>query len=282
MPGQRSASGAATRALQHRLALALGCLLASALFVGRAVAEVRFDLAPERARAFDDASPIRIDLDGDGRDDRLTPRILELRRAFIPGATPFPDGDLERYVAFALDTAAGRSVGTVLQFRFGTENGGYRQYLVDAVGDADGDGRGDLAVQVGGELPAETIVLLDRGERFSPRSSGRLRCACAVDEGLRLVTRERDGERRVIGRWDGARGRFVGDEVVWVIGASAVLRDGLTATSAVIAEIPGGTALRRLAPDAAAPPGWLAVALDGRAGWISRRVVESESPAASD
>lgn len=245
---------------------------------------VRLELAPERWRTFDDESPIALDVDGDGRLDRLTPRLLELRRAFIPGATPYPEGGVERYVAFALDTAAGRSLGTVVQFRFGTENGGYASYLLDAIGDADGDRRGDLAFVVGGALPAEAIVLLDRGDRFEARSSGVLRCACALDERLRLVARERGGEPRELGRWDGASGRFVGAEVVWVVGAAALLRGDIGTTSPVVATVQGGTALRRLpSPAGSAPPaGWLPVALDGTSGWISARVVASISPAPDD
>jgi len=228
----------------------------------------------------DDATPFALDVDGDGRLDRLTPRQLTLRRAFIPGAAPYPGGDVERYVAFALETAVGRSVGTVVQFRFGTENGGYSEYRLAAAGDADGDGRGDLVFQVGGELPGETLVLLDRGDRFAAYSSGLLRCDCLVDERLRIVPRRAAGEPRELARWDGARRRFTGDGVVWVIGAHAALRDGVAAGSAVVATAPGGTALRRLAPAPETPPpaGWMPVALDGVAGWISARVVAPHSP----
>lgn len=242
---------------------------------------VRLDLSPERWRAFDDEAPIALDVDGDGRLDRLTPRILEMRRAFIPGATPYPEGDIERYVAFALDAAAGRHLGTVVQFRFGTENGGYASFLLDAIGDADGDGRGDLAFVVGGALPAEAIVLLDRGDRFEARSSGVLRCACALDERLRLVSREGGREPRELGRWDGASGRFVGSEVVWVVGAFGRLRSAVGTTSPVVATVPGGTALRRLLAETGGEPpaGWLPVALDGTRGWISARVVAATSPA---
>lgn len=252
--------------------------------LARAEAAPRTDLSPQRARACDDVSPIALDLDADGRLDRLTPRILSLRRAFIPGAAPYPHGDVERYVAFALDSAAGRSLGTVLQYRFGTENGGYATYRIGAIGDADGDGRGDLAFHVGGELPAETIVLLDRGDHFVTRSSGVLRCACVLDEALRLVTRERGVEPRALAHWDEGLARFVGDEVVWVIGAEAVLRDTYTVPWRALATIPGGTALRLLASDPAAPTpgGWLPVAFDGTAGWISAQVVARQSPLGAD
>jgi hypothetical protein len=171
-----------------------------------------------------------------------------------------------------------------VQFRFGTENGGYTAYRLAAAGDADGDGRGDLIFEVGGELPAETVVLLDRGDRFAARSSGLLRCDCAVDERLRIVGREEAGEPRELARWDAASRRFAGDGVLWVIGARAVLRDGFAAGARVVATVPGGTALRRLEPPAGAPPpaAWLPVALDGVPGWISARVVESRSPDVPD
>jgi hypothetical protein len=171
-----------------------------------------------------------------------------------------------------------------VQFRFGTENGGYAAYRLATAGDADGDGRGDLVFEVGGELPAELLVLLDRGDRFAARSSGVLRCDCAVDERLRIVGREAAGEPRELARWDPASRRFAGDGVLWVIGAQAALRDGFAAGARVLATVPGGTALRRLeAPEgAASPAGWLPVALDGVSGWISARVVESQSPAAPD
>lgn len=171
-----------------------------------------------------------------------------------------------------------------MQFRFGTENGGYAGYRLDALGDADGDGRGDLLFQVGGELPAEALVLLDRGDRFAARSSGLLRCDCAIDDRLRIVGRGDAGEPRELARWDGARRRFAGDGAVWVIGAQAALRDGYATGARVLATVPGGTALRRRAPPPDAPPpdGWLPVALDGLPGWISARVVEAQSPDSPD
>lgn len=240
------------------------------------------DLSPKRARSFDDDSPIRIDVDRDGRTDTLQPRILRLRRRFIPGARRYPGGDVERFIAFSLETASGRSIATLLQYRFGTENGGYRSYVLGPVGDADGDGRGDLAFHVGGGLPEEAVVLLDRGERFEPRSTGPLLCACRVTEDLRIVARDRGSEDRVLGEWHRPAARFVGDGIVWVTGGEALVRARASEAAKVLETITGGSGIRLLdlEPPAARVPGWAAVAIEGVAGWIEESAVASRSPIA--
>jgi len=264
----------AERAGQRAVLLALAILWAA----GARATGPQVDLSSSLERGFRDETPIVLDLDGDGRSDAIQPRTFEFRRWKIPGVAPAPDGLVEYFVAFDLETAAKRRLGSIFRFRFGTENGGYESYSLQLAGDVDGDGRNDLAFHVGGKRPEELVLVLDRGDSFLARTSGPLRCTCVVTPDLRIAG---GGEGApAVAQWDPESARFRGAGVVWVVGALGVLRLAPSVHGLELARIPGGSVLRRLDPPAgtAPPAGWMRVEADGTEGWISERMVADRSP----
>jgi hypothetical protein len=234
----------------------------------------RLDLSPAAERSVRDEAPIPLDLDGDGRAEVLRPRILTFRRWQIPGVERAPDGWLEYYLLFDIEGPGRRRLDSIFKFRVGTENGGYERYSLQASGDLDGDGRGDLAFRVGGELPEELVLLLDRGEEFVARSTGPLRCRCRLSPDLGVLGE--DGAR--LASWEPVRKRFHGSGMAWTLGGRATLRVAPGAGSPALVTLPGGAAIRLLGGETVGPPGWLRAEADGSEGWISARLVEEESP----
>jgi len=288
--GRDPAGGASATARPRRGRLAILCLAAAAALIGAAAAtagpagEPRW--SPRRAdeHGFDDDQPFLLDVDDDGDDEEIRPWVTELRRSLIPGVERFAGGEIEYYLNLAVAARRGDPAQRSLyRFRYGTENGGYRRYALVPIGDADGDGRADLALSLEGRFPFELVVLLDEGERFAARVTGPLPGELEVTKRLEIAEagRRRSPEpARVRARWDPAARRFVGDGLVWVIGAAAQVRARVENGGEIVATVAGGTPLLvvDVPPAGERPPGWLPVAVGERRGWVSELVVEDRSP----
>ena len=225
-----------------------------------------------------DEAPIPLDLDHDGHAEVLRPRILTFRRWQIPGVAPSPEGWLEYYLLFDIRGPGRRQLDSIFEYRIGTERDAYETYSLQAPGDLDGDGRGDLAFLVGGRRPTELVLLLDRGDRFEARTSGTLRCRCRLSPELTIVGTAADGAP--LASWDPVTRRFHGSSIGWTLGARAMLRAAPEAASAALATLPGGAAVRLLPSDPPrTAPGWQRAEVDGLEGWISERVLDRDSPA---
>ena len=116
-------------------------------------------------RDFDDLTPIRIDVDGDGKLDKITPRIYQVNTKKGSKAKR----DVQNWIAFDLTTSKGRTIKTFFKYNYGTaeQGGSYWVYALKAAGDINGDGKTDLIFYGGDDTSDETVWLANRGNRFT-------------------------------------------------------------------------------------------------------------------
>jgi len=115
-------------------------------------------------RGFDNIKPILLDIDGDGKPDDITPRVYSVttigkrhgknRRTYV-----------SHWITFDLRTTEGRRLRSFFRYQYGTEIADYWVYALIPC-DVNKDGRMDLIFYSGDDTSAETIVLINKGNRF--------------------------------------------------------------------------------------------------------------------
>jgi hypothetical protein len=106
-----------------------------------------------------------MDVDGDEKPDRISPRVYALR------AKRKPRGDARRkakethWITFDLKTSKGRESNSFFKYDYGSEEADYWVYALVPC-DVNKDGRADLVFYSGDDTSSETIILLNKGGRF--------------------------------------------------------------------------------------------------------------------
>lgn len=116
-------------------------------------------------RSFDERSPVFVDVDGDGRPDRISPRVYTVRARHKARGNATRAIKETRRIAFDLKTSRGREASSFFEYDYGTEEGQYWVYALVPC-DVNKDGRTDLVFYSGDDTSSETIILLNKGGRF--------------------------------------------------------------------------------------------------------------------
>jgi len=116
-------------------------------------------------RAFGDLTPIKIDVDGDGRTDSIQPREYALVDKCVKG-TPLKFTDIQHWISFELTLAGGQKIPSIFKYRFGDSESTYWVYALVPAGDVNGDRKTDLVFYSGDDTSDETITLVNKGNRF--------------------------------------------------------------------------------------------------------------------
>jgi len=111
-----------------------------------------------------DLHAIVLDLDGDGKPDVITPRLVvnhyRDRKSKVHQA---------EWIFFDLKTSQGRVVRSFFKYRYGADKVDYWVWAL-APCKAGKDGRRDLVFYAGDDTSDETIVILNHRSRFRVRS----------------------------------------------------------------------------------------------------------------
>jgi hypothetical protein len=111
-----------------------------------------------------DLDPIVMDVDGDGKPDTITPRLV---------VTHYRDKKAKlhqaEWIVFDLKTSRGGVVRSFFKYRYGTDQIDYWVWALVSC-KVNRDGRRDLVFYAGDDTSDETIVLLNQGNRFRVHS----------------------------------------------------------------------------------------------------------------
>lgn len=119
-----------------------------------------------KKRGFDELHAILIDVDGDGKADRIQPRTYQ---TYNRRQKPLLKRNIRNWITFDLHTSKGRKIKSFFTYNYGTaeQGGSYWIYALTEVGDLNKDGRIDLMFYSGDDTSDITIMLLNFGNRFS-------------------------------------------------------------------------------------------------------------------
>jgi hypothetical protein len=122
-------------------------------------------IADRDKRGFDQLTPILIDVDNDGRPDKILPRVY-VRKANAKGRSQRGSTQKEaHWIAFDLKTTRGRSLKQFFSYQYGSDRADYWVYAIVPC-DMNNDGKTDLIFYSGDDQSDDTIVLLNVGGRF--------------------------------------------------------------------------------------------------------------------
>jgi len=111
-----------------------------------------------------DLHSIVLDLEGDGKPDIITPRLVVThyrdRKSKVHQA---------EWIVFDLKTGRGRVLRSFFKYRYGTDKTDYWVWALAAC-QPDKNGQRDLVFYSGDDTSEETIVLLNQGGRFRVHS----------------------------------------------------------------------------------------------------------------
>jgi hypothetical protein len=115
-------------------------------------------------RSFDNFTPIKIDIDGDGKLDQTQPRIYQIATK----GKSSRKRDIQNWITFDLTTSKGHKIKSFFKYKYGTaeQGGSYWVYALKSAGDINKDGKKDLIFYSGDDTGDETIWLANKGNRF--------------------------------------------------------------------------------------------------------------------
>lgn len=121
-------------------------------------------------RGFDELTPIFIDVDNDGKSDRIQPRTYQTRHK--PHGKRLLEIHIKNWITFDLKTSTGKTVRSFFTYNYGTaeQGGSYWVYALTATEDVNKDGRRDLMFYTGDDTGDDTVILLNKGNRFPVHS----------------------------------------------------------------------------------------------------------------
>jgi hypothetical protein len=122
------------------------------------------ELLEGNRRAFDDLSPISLDVDGDGKLDAINPHLYTQPATPSNNRSPFSEAKELHWIAFDLKTSSDRELPNFFQYNYGTDIADYWVYGLVACGDVNRDGKTDLIFYAGDDTSDETVVLIYEGE----------------------------------------------------------------------------------------------------------------------
>ena len=144
-------------------------LLLSCFLLGTAPQNRCRGITDADRRAFDDGSPVVLDVDGDGRPDQIKPRVYKARtRRGAAGRAGQKFSEVD-WLAFDLTTSRGRVIKSFFKYDYGED--GVRYWVWALVPcDFDSDGRVDLKFYSGDDTSDETVILRNTGRAFKVHS----------------------------------------------------------------------------------------------------------------
>jgi hypothetical protein len=123
----------------------------------------------EDRRGFDNLAAIYIDIDGDGRPDRIQPRTYKTYH--WRSGQRLAERNIRRWITFDLTLKRGRAMRSFFTYNYGTGEvgGSYWVYALIPDKDRNGDGMLDLVFYAGDDTTEETIRLESRRTRYVVR-----------------------------------------------------------------------------------------------------------------
>ena len=111
-----------------------------------------------------DLHPIVLDLDGDGKAEIITPRLVVTRYRDRKSKVHQAE-----WIVFDLKTSRGRVLRSFFKYRYGTDKTDYWVWALASC-QPDKNGQRDLVFYSGDDTSEVTIVLLNQGGRFRVHS----------------------------------------------------------------------------------------------------------------
>lgn len=115
-------------------------------------------------RDFGDLKPFKFDVDGDGRDDTISPRTYKVKA----------DGKQKgvkqnHWITFDLKTSQGKTINSFFKFKYGNNLADYWVYALIPC-KIGGGAKNDLLFYAGDDGGDETVILANRGSSFRVHS----------------------------------------------------------------------------------------------------------------
>lgn len=146
-------------------------------------------------RPFDKLSPIIVDVDDDGKPDRILPRVLKLKPTLERHGPKKIREKESHWIVFDLNTSKGRNLKSFFRYKYGSDWADFWVYALVPC-DVNGDGKPDLVFYSGDDESDETITLLNKAGRFVVHSKEQSESESQrLDESHR--TKRHDETRRV-------------------------------------------------------------------------------------
>lgn len=115
--------------------------------------------------SFKELSPIVIDIDNDGKPDRILPRVLILKPTLERHGPKRIREKESHWIVFDLHTSKGRNLKSFFRYQYGSDWADYWVYALVTC-DVNGDGETDLVFYSGDDESDDTIILLNKNARF--------------------------------------------------------------------------------------------------------------------
>ena len=116
-------------------------------------------------RSFAELDPIVIDVDHDGKPDKILPRVLKLKPTRERHGPKRIREKESHWIVFDLATSKGQNRKSFFRYNYGSDWADYWIYALVPC-DVNGDGEMDLVFYSGDDESDETIILLNKNGRF--------------------------------------------------------------------------------------------------------------------
>jgi hypothetical protein len=122
------------------------------------------EVSDDDRRGFDELYPIFIDLDLDGKPDRIQPRTYQTYHR--PPGKRLLKRHIKNWITFDITTSGGKPLKSIFTYNYGTAEEALWVYALIVAEDKNKDGRPDLMFYAGDDTGDETVILLNKGNRF--------------------------------------------------------------------------------------------------------------------
>ena len=120
-------------------------------------------------RSFAELDPIIIDVDHDGKPDKILPRVVKLKPTRERHGPKRIREKESHWIVFNLATSKGQNRKSFFRYKYGSDWADYWVYALVPC-DVNGDGKMDLVFYSGDDESDDTIILLNKNGRFIVQS----------------------------------------------------------------------------------------------------------------